>query len=223
MPKLPTVLSFNAGYIDTAGFLALHGLFTAHVTGNFVTLGAALVYRSSGTLAKILALPVFCIVVLGVRLLHYKLAESGRPILRTLFLLEWLLLIVGASLAWALGPFPAADELGTVAVGMIFVTAMAVQNAVHRVHLSYAPPSTLMTGTTTQIMLDLADKWHGGLSAEQRSAIDARLLSFSFNVAVFALGCGCGALLFALFSVKCFVLLPLTATLAYLHNEAKTK
>ena len=35
---LSRMLGFNAGYVDTAGFLALGGLFTAHVTGNFVTL-----------------------------------------------------------------------------------------------------------------------------------------------------------------------------------------
>lgn len=223
MPNLPTLLSFNAGYIDAAGFLALHGLFTAHVTGNFVTLGAAVVYRSSGTVAKILAIPVFCAVVVCARLLHYKLENLGKPVLRTLFLVELVLLIVGAWLAWVLGPFPDADNIGTVAVGMIFVTAMALQNAVHRVHLSYAPPSTLMTGTTTQIMLDLADKWHGGLNEEQVLAIDSRIVRFSVNVAVFALGCGCGALLFAIVSVKCFALLPITAALAYVHNEAKTK
>ena len=42
---VPACMSVNAGYVDTAGFLALQGLFTAHVTGNFVTLGAALFAR----------------------------------------------------------------------------------------------------------------------------------------------------------------------------------
>jgi uncharacterized membrane protein YoaK (UPF0700 family) len=35
------LLSLNGGFVDTAGFLGLQGLFTAHVTGNFVTLGYA--------------------------------------------------------------------------------------------------------------------------------------------------------------------------------------
>lgn len=56
---LPIILSLNAGYVDTAGFLALQGLFTAHVTGNFVTLGAAIAHGSSGIVSKLLALPVF--------------------------------------------------------------------------------------------------------------------------------------------------------------------
>jgi len=59
----PILLSLNAGYVDTAGFLALQGLFAAHVTGNFVTLGMALVSGASGIWAKILALPVFCLIV----------------------------------------------------------------------------------------------------------------------------------------------------------------
>ena len=33
-PSLPVLLSVNGGYVDTAGFLALQGLFTSHVTGN---------------------------------------------------------------------------------------------------------------------------------------------------------------------------------------------
>jgi uncharacterized membrane protein YoaK (UPF0700 family) len=36
---LPSILGLSAGYVDTAGFLALRGLFTAHVTGNCVIIG----------------------------------------------------------------------------------------------------------------------------------------------------------------------------------------
>ena len=62
---VPLLLTVNAGYVDTAGFLALQGLFTAHVTGNFVTLGASIALGTSGAVAKVLALPVFCVVVIA--------------------------------------------------------------------------------------------------------------------------------------------------------------
>jgi len=45
----------NGGYVDAAGFLALQGLFTAHVTGNFVTLGASLVLEPGGAVAKLIS------------------------------------------------------------------------------------------------------------------------------------------------------------------------
>lgn len=64
----PLLLSLNAGYVDTAGFLALQGLFTAHVAGNFVTLGASIALGTSGAVAKVSAQPVFCIVAIMTRL-----------------------------------------------------------------------------------------------------------------------------------------------------------
>eukprot|EP01035_Chromulina_nebulosa_P008054 gene8054-10896_t len=54
---ISALLSFNGGFVDTAGFLGLQGLFVAHVTGNFVTLGAALVHGSHGIIGKVLAMP----------------------------------------------------------------------------------------------------------------------------------------------------------------------
>lgn len=40
--SVPASMSANAGFVDTAGFLALLDVFNAHVTGNFVALGASL-------------------------------------------------------------------------------------------------------------------------------------------------------------------------------------
>jgi uncharacterized membrane protein YoaK (UPF0700 family) len=209
---LPLVLSFNAGYVDTAGFLALQGLFTAHVTGNFVTLGASLALGTSGAVAKLLALPVFCAVVIAARLLGTLLSNRSIAAFETLLGLKVLFLIAGASLAIRFGPFHDGDGWQAILTGMVLVAAMAIQNAVHRVHLGSAPPSTLMTGTTTQIMIDLADKLYkrAGESAQSPS----RLVRMSTNVLVFACGCGAAALFFTRFGVWCFVLPPIVAMLS---------
>ncbi len=103
-PSLPTLLSINGGYVDTAGFLALHGLFTAHVTGNFVTLGASLALGTSGALAKLLALPVFCVVVILARLIGGDLSRRNLPTLQIILSLKLLLLAFAAILAMRLGP-----------------------------------------------------------------------------------------------------------------------
>jgi uncharacterized membrane protein YoaK (UPF0700 family) len=209
---LPLLLSLNAGYVDTAGFLALQGLFTAHVTGNFVTLGASLALGTSGAVAKVLALPVFCVVVVATRLLGSPLSSRRGAPLETLLGLKVLLLIAGAVLAIRLGPFHDGDSWQAVLTGMALVAAMAVQNAAHRIHLASVPPSTLMTGTTTQIMIDVADLIYADPSVQTRSGSNLGLMSL--NVLVFALGCGAAALLFLKFGVWCFVWPPLLGVLA---------
>ncbi len=108
-PLLPLVLSLNAGYVDTAGFLALQGLFTAHVTGNFVTLGASLVLGTSGAVAKLLALPVFCLVVILARLLSSALLRRRLPALKVVLGVKFALLLIGAVLAIHFGPFTNGD------------------------------------------------------------------------------------------------------------------
>jgi uncharacterized membrane protein YoaK (UPF0700 family) len=205
--QIPRILSINAGFMDAAAFLALKGLFTAHVTGNFVTLGAALVLGTSGALAKVLALPVFCAVVLAARLGSYALRAHARPVMSTLLAAQLALTIIGALLATWFGPFGNADGLAALATGMTFVAAMAIQNAAHRVHFSSAPPSTIMTGNTTQIMMDLGDLIHG-LSPEKTAATRERFRQLTMSVLAFAGGCALGALLFASISVWCFWVAP---------------
>ncbi|MGA2289384.1 YoaK family protein [Bradyrhizobium sp.] len=216
---LPLLLSLNAGYVDTAGFLALQGLFTAHVTGNFVTLGASLALGTSGVVAKLLALPVFCTVVVATRLLGTLLSNRYAPVFETLLGLKVLLLAAGAALAIRFGPFHDGDSWRAILTGMVLVAAMAIQNAVHRVHLGSAPPSTLMTGTTTQIMLDLADKIYTRKGAETKSG--SRLAQMSTNILVFAIGCGAAAVLYTRFGMRCFLLPPILGSLSLIVRSVR--
>jgi uncharacterized membrane protein YoaK (UPF0700 family) len=209
-PTVATLLSFNGGFVDTAGYLALQGLFTAHVTGNFVTLAAALIHGTSGVIAKLLALPVFCLVIFVTRLVSFNLPRHGRPVLETMLSLKLLLLAIGAVLAIAHGPFADGDSSYAIATGMILVAAMAIQNAVHRIHLPTMPPTTLMTGTTTQIMIDLADMAHG-LQPGTESVIRVRLGRMAVAVASFAAGAAAAALLLAKVGNWCFLVPPLVA------------
>jgi uncharacterized membrane protein YoaK (UPF0700 family) len=217
-PTVPTLLSFNGGYVDTAGYLSLQGLFTAHVTGNFVTIGAALVFGTSGIVAKLLALPVFCLVIVATRLLSFNL--PGRwPVLETMLTLKLFLLLVAAVLATAMGPFANADGGVAIALGMTLVSAMAIQNAVHRIHFSAAPPTTLMTGTTTQMMIDIADLIRGTQGAA-RDAIRSRLRHMGVAVASFAAGAAVSALLFHAIGAWCFAVPPVVAFLTRITVKA---
>ena len=213
--SLPLLLSVNGGYVDTAGFLALQGLFTAHVTGNFVTIGAALAFGTAGVLNKLLALPVFCAVIIATRLAFTSKSASARPVLPGVLNLKLALLIVGAVLAVTLGPFKEADGWAAIVTGMTFVAAMAIQNAAHRIHMPGAPPTTLMTGTTTQIMIDLADMIRG-FPPEARNAARARVKRMSLAVASFAAGAAAAAILFHAVGTWCFVVAPVVAALARL-------
>ncbi len=216
--SLASVLTLNAGYVDTAGFLGLNGLFTAHVTGNFVTLGFALVNGTAGVLSKLLALPVFCMVALSARLLTSRFGDQHRPPLRALLAVEVALLIVGAAMAAWLSPFTDGDGWPALITGTTLVAAMALQNAAHRIYVPGAPPSTLMTGTTTQIMIDTADLMRG-VAPDTAGAARARLKRLGAAVFIFALGCAAAAGLYAAFGDWCFLAAPLAGIAALFAPE----
>jgi uncharacterized membrane protein YoaK (UPF0700 family) len=199
-PWLLWLLSFNGGFVDTAGFIGLQGLFTAHVTGNFVTLGAALVFGTKGVIAKLIALPEFMAVIAIAHVAGPVLTARGLPTLRIMLAAKVMFLIAFFVLAVTLGPFPDSDAPPALLTGFCGIAAMALQNGVQRVHLTHLPPTTLMTGNTTQVMLDAVDLMMG---RGDQAAMRARFRRMSASIIGFAAGCAVAALLYAFVGFWC--------------------
>jgi uncharacterized membrane protein YoaK (UPF0700 family) len=195
------LLSFNGGFVDTVGFLGLSGLFVAHVTGNFVTLGAALVLGGHGILNKVLALPEFIAVIGLARLAGGLARRRGWPALRIMLMAEVILLAAFFGFAVACGPFEDADRPLALLTGFTGIAAMALQNALQRVHLASLPPTTLMTGSTTQATLDAVDLLAG--TTGESATIRARFIRLATSVLLFATGCAAAALLYWLLGFWC--------------------
>ncbi|MGA9819782.1 MAG: DUF1275 family protein, partial [Pseudolabrys sp.] len=207
------LLSFNGGFVDTVGFLGLSGLFVAHVTGNFVTLGAALVLGSHGILNKILALPEFVAVIALARLAGGVARRRGWPALRIMLTTEVILLAAFFGLAVTFGPFENADRPLALLTGFAGIAAMALQNALQRVHLASLPPTTLMTGSTTQATIDAVDLL-AGTAAGDAPAVRTRLSRMAMSVLLFAAGCAAGALLFWLAGFWCLAVPVIVGAIA---------
>jgi uncharacterized membrane protein YoaK (UPF0700 family) len=202
---LPALLSFNGGFVDTAGFLGLQGLFTAHVTGNFVTLAATLVLGTHGAIAKLLALPEFVLVVALARIGGTALRAAGLPALPVLLAVKVCFLLAFFILAIALGPFPDSDAPPALFTGFAGVAGMAIQNAVQRVHFASIPPTTLMTGNTTQAVLDAVDLIRG-VEPDNAPAVRARFPRTLRGIIWFAGGCAVAALLYYWIGFWCLAL-----------------
>ncbi|MEA2980097.1 MAG: hypothetical protein QOF09_1920 [Alphaproteobacteria bacterium] len=192
---IAALLSFNGGLVDTAGFLGLQGLFVAHVTGNFVTLGAALVFGSHGIVGKLVALPEFIAVIVLARLAGTAMGAHGLPAMRILLWSKVALLLAFFALAVAFGPFADPDSPAALLSGFAGIAAMAVQNAVQRVHLPSLPPTTMMTGNTTQATIDAVDLLSGG-DPGHAATVRARFARVALGIGFFAAGCAAAALLY---------------------------
>jgi uncharacterized membrane protein YoaK (UPF0700 family) len=146
-------------------------------------------------------------------------SHGGTSEIRVLLGVQIALLLAGFGLAVRLGPFPDGDATPALVTGLTLVAAMAVQNAVQRIHLSGAPPATLMTGNTTQAVIDAVDLLHGVGDAQTTTA-RARLRRMLAGIGAFALGCAAAAVLTAFAGVWCFAVPPLIALVALFATEA---
>ncbi|SEN17742.1 Uncharacterized membrane protein YoaK, UPF0700 family [Duganella sp. CF517] len=188
--KQGVTLGFLAGYVDTLGFIGLFGLFTAHVTGNFVLIGRSVVQAAPEIFLKLLVFPVFMLFVAIARLLILRWQRSGGKQLRNSFLTQLLLMVATVACAWLAAPIVSADAPLSMATGMLCAGAMAVQNAYGKLLLGKSAATTVMTGNVTQLVIDLVDSARGDPEAM------GRCKKLAWPVLAFALGCMGGALAF---------------------------
>lgn len=168
-PLQATSLGFIAGYVDTLGFIGLAGLFTAHVTGNFVMIGRTLVDPSQDLLMKLLVFPVFILSVMVTRLLVLGWQQGGKPALRNAMLLQLGLLLGCMALGLAAGPVSAFNNPAIVAAGMLGAAGMAVQNAYGKLLQGKEDATTVMTGNVTMMSIALVDAMRGDAEAKSRA------------------------------------------------------
>lgn len=81
------ILSFVAGYADTSTFVGADGLFSAHVTGNFVIFAYDIVTNQiAGSWIKLIAFPVFILAVFISTLIIDHVNDDKRAVNRLIIL-----------------------------------------------------------------------------------------------------------------------------------------
>jgi uncharacterized membrane protein YoaK (UPF0700 family) len=208
------LLSAVAGYVDAAGFLALYGMFTAHVTGDLVAAGAAVAeHPHIGVIVRLGMIPVFMLSVAATALFARSIRQRGHRPLVALLALMTVGLSVFCATGVALHRFSnGPDAWGVALTGATGVIAMGIQNTLMRDALSGLCPTTVMTGNLTQFTIDLVElvvarpTGDVGRVARLRAATRKRLLKFGAPVSGFVVGALLGGCLTSVWGLSSIAL-----------------
>ncbi|MEP0916410.1 DUF1275 domain-containing protein [Leptolyngbya sp. DQ-M1] len=170
------LLSWVAGFVDTAAFISLFGIFTAHVTGNIALAGSA--FASSDpltTLLRLSMLPIFMLSVMGTSLLG-RLCRKRRwavlPVLLSAEAIALAIFIMVGLQYFSTLIIDAQDDL-MFPIAATGVMAMGIQNALMKEAASSFTgyfPTTVMTGNFTQFTIDLVQYFSAKLSKQTEEA-----------------------------------------------------
>lgn len=204
---LTLVLCTTAGFCDTLTYTSAKGLFSAHVTGNFILFATNMVHTTDhDPWVKLLTFPVFIISVMVGGWIGARSANRNL-----LLLIEAVILFVtgvAAILAQAKGWLSANAVVYLIA--MMMVCAMGIQNAYGKLFSAATfGPTTMMTGNVTQWALDLKNIRS---SRFKDSLTVASFRKVSLIIAGFLFGCVAGALA-GRFAGLSAVILPAVAML----------
>ncbi len=180
-------LSFTAGLADASTFVGADGIFCAHVTGNFVVLAADLArHARADEWLKLATFPIFVAAVLASTWVHRCVAPdvSARSA-RALLAVESLLFGTAAVVGWF--THASVSGVGRIAIVALLITAMGIQNAIHRLTPTFGPMTTVMTGNVTNWFVEALAP-HTPEGARKRRLLGLVIASFAAGCAVGALG-----------------------------------
>lgn len=182
-------LIFVAGFCDTTSFIHMHGVFTAHITGNIVLFAASLARGLQETdYLKIITFPVFMFGVAIASSIYGKVAKDESHHQRLLLLIT-IILVSSALITNYLRINTGSSNLGWVdiVVTIALVIAMATQNTIH--HFVSGPMTTVMTGTVMNATATFTEKYLLGRTNYKKRIPDSMPVNSLWRIFSFGIGC----------------------------------
>jgi uncharacterized membrane protein YoaK (UPF0700 family) len=201
------LLAYTSGFVDTLSFIALFGLFAAHITGNFVLIATSIVEFRHGLWMKLLAVPTFFLAAICTRSYIIQRERHGHDAAAHILVAQAVLLGVFMVMGTESAPLTDGNSPIAILTGLCAAASMALQNAAARTFLNDLPPTTVMTGNMMQIIVDTIDLLHGHGPLDVKRS---RLKNLVPMVLAFILGTLSGALGYLTFGFTSLVV-PIVA------------
>lgn len=182
------IMAFSAGFADTSTFTVADGLFSAHITGNFVVFAYKLSHdHALSNFTNLVSFPVFISAVILTRKIDSILNNEKR-----IFASIGIFLITAGCLAFLLKQNHLETGFVYHCMLMLIVFSMGIQNTVNRLYPnSTFGSTTVMTGNVTKAILDFSSY----ISTQRTSEKLAELQKSMTLLSSFLAGCISGALI----------------------------
>lgn len=201
------IMAFSAGFADTSTFTVADGLFSAHITGNFVVFAYKLShYHTLSDFTNLISFPVFILAVILTRKVN-RIYKNERKIFASI---GFFLMIAGC-IAFLLKQNHIQTGFIYHLMLMLIVFAMGIQNTANRLYInSTFGSTTVMTGNVTKALLDFFSYISTQHTPEKLIELQKSLVLLTG----FLMGCILGAWLSSVFGLVS-MLIPAVLILTY--------